>query len=620
MCGIAGYVGNGDKKTLVAMLQSISHRGPDDNGIFIDGEIGLGHNRLSIIDLSSRGKQPMFDSEKTVCIVFNGEIYNFQDLRKQLESKYSFKSKTDTEVLLYAYKEWGVRCLEKLNGMFSFVIYDKKKQLLFGARDRLGEKPLKYYLDRNIFAFASEIKGLLPILKSTPEIDPVAIDHYLTFQYVPVSHTGFKNIFKLPRAHYFIFKNGKLQIKQYWDISFTEKLSLSEEDWEEMLLQKIKESVKTRLIADVPIGVFLSGGVDSSAVVALMAQNSRLPVKTFSIGFEDPNFNELKYANIVAKHYQTDHQTFKVTYRMMSDIFVRLADYYDEPFADNSAIPMLLLSQLTRKHVRVALSGDGGDENFGGYTRYNVVAFSQFYKRVPKIARSLLTTGARITDLVANTKLTHRAYTYATTFDLPFYERNVYYNCFFDNKTKNHLYTREFRELIDNSDSFQIFKSLYKPQISDLDNALNFDFSYYLPEDLLFKTDIASMAFSLEVRSPLLNHELVELTSRMPDWLKVKFFNKKYILKKLLVKNNILPKEVVYRSKKGFVAPIEKWLKGDLKNFVIDQVTSSKLLSKNIFDRERLRQYLQDYFQDKHTDSNNIFSLLSLSSWINKYC
>jgi asparagine synthase (glutamine-hydrolysing) len=333
MCGIAGYAGKGDKNSLEKMLEATSHRGPDSRGTFVDGNIGLGANRLSIIDLSPFGKQPMFDQDKSLSIVFNGEIYNFHDLRKQLVRKYRFQSKTDTEVVLYAYKEWGVDCLRKLNGMFSFVIYDRTKQLLFGARDRLGEKPLKYYVDRGNFAFASEVKGLLPIV-SKIEIDPIAIHHYLTLQYVPAPFTGFQKIFKLPPAHYFLYKDGKLQIKRYWEFFFAEKLSLAEKEWEELLLAKLIESVKSRLMADVPFGVFLSGGIDSSCVVALMALFSKRPIKTFTISFDEASFNEAQYANIVARQYRTNHKVLQVTQKMMGDLFTHLADYYDEPFAD----------------------------------------------------------------------------------------------------------------------------------------------------------------------------------------------------------------------------------------------------------------------------------------------
>lgn len=619
MCAIAGYVGKGSRKMLKAMLDMTSHRGHDDRGIFIDHKVGLGANRLSIIDLSSRGKQPIFDRKGAVGVVLNGEIYNFQELRKQLKSKYIFMSKTDTEVLLYAYKEWGINCLKELNGMFAFVIYDKKKNLLFGARDRLGEKSLKYYLDDGIFAFASEVKGLLPALKSRPEVDPVAINYYLTLQYVPAPFTGFKKLFKLPPAHYFIFRNGELQIKKYWEISFTEKLILSEEEWVRRILEKLNESVKSRLIADVPVGVFLSGGLDSSIVVALMAQVSNKGLKTFSIGFDDPDFDESRYADLVAKLYKTNHQTFKVSNKMMSDVFTHLADYYDEPFADNSVIPTIVLSRLASKYVKVALTGDGGDENFAGYDRYNVVVFSDIYEKVPHVAKKILSSVATLTHRVVKTKFTSRVETYIRTFKLPFYKRYLYYSPFFDNETKHSLYSSQFQDAVVKHNSFEIFRPLYNPHLSKLDNALNFDIKSYLPEDLLFKIDIASMAYSLEVRAPFLNHELIELAAKIPPDLKIKFFKKKYIFKKALEDSHLLPKEIIHRRKRGFVAPIDRWLRGEFKDFVKDKLTSKKFKEANIFDPIRLEKYLQDYFRGGKISSNNIFALLSLASWIEKY-
>lgn len=618
MCGIAGYMGKGTRDQLASMLTATSHRGPDARGIFIDENVGLGQNRLSIIDLSQNGRQPMFDSEKSICIVFGGEIYNYQDIKKQL-SEFSFTSKTDTEVLLYAYKKWGIKCLEKLNGMFSFVIYDKKKNLLFGARDRIGEKPLKYYIGKNIFAFSSEIKGLLPILPKRPELDPIAINHYLTLQYVPFPYTGFKHIFKLPPAHYFIYKNEKLQIQKYWSLSFSKKENLSEGEWEDVLLKKLRESVKARLISDVPLGAFLSGGIDSSAVVALMAEHSKEKIKTFSIGFNDSKFDESYFARIVAKQYHTDHSSIVVTNKMMSDVFEKLSDYYDEPFADNSAIPTFLLSKLARKKVTVALSGDGGDENFAGYERYNIVAFSNLYKSVPKEIKDLLVYGTGFIRSIANTTFTERSYIYTKTFSLPYYRKYLFYNSFFNNEIKRELFSRDFKAKVARLDTFNMYKKMYSPKLSDIDNALLFDIMTYLPEDLLYKTDIASMANSLEIRSPFLNHELFELTAQIPFHFKIKLFNKKYIFKKLLLKNKYLPKEIIYRKKRGFTAPINKWLKGSHRGLLLEKMSSKKFINSNIFDQHKLKDYVSDYLDGRQISSNNIFALLSLSSWIQKY-
>ncbi|NMB70462.1 asparagine synthase (glutamine-hydrolyzing), partial [candidate division WWE3 bacterium] len=375
MCGICGFSGNYTQSDLSVMADTLAHRGPDSKGdvLYSDMGIGLGHRRLAIIDLSPAGNQPMYDDSGDIVIVFNGEIYNFQTIRKRLAANYTFKSNSDTEVLINAYKEWGTDCLSKLNGMFSFVIYDKRKRLLFGARDKIGEKPLKYYYDGKNFVFASEVKAILKIIKHAPEIDPVAIHHYLTLQYVPSPMTGFKNIYKLPPAHYFIFQNGNLEIKKYWSLDFSNKDVHSEQEWEEIIIKEIERSVKMRMIADVPIGALLSGGLDSSTVVAFMAKNSPKPINTFSIGFDNQMFDESQYAKIVSDLYSTSHNTLMVTSNDLMELLPTLMDYYDEPIADNSILPTFLVSKLTREQVTVALDGDGGDENFAGYDRYNIV-------------------------------------------------------------------------------------------------------------------------------------------------------------------------------------------------------------------------------------------------------
>lgn len=617
MCGIAGYAGSGNKKTLLTMLGAISHRGPDDQGIYIDKKVGLGNNRLSIIDLSSKGRQPIFDDTRSICIVFNGEIYNFQDLRKELESKYTFKTNTDTEVLLMSYKEWGIDCLQRLNGMFSFVIYDKNKDLLFGARDRLGEKPLKYYFNGESFIFASEIKGILPALKSKPEIDPIAINHYLTFGYVPAPLTGFKNIYKLPPGHFFHYKQGKLKIKKYWRLDFKNKINLPEKEWENILIKKLRESVKSRLIADVPVGVFLSGGIDSSALVALISQITKNKIKTFTVAFDDPKFDESKYASLITKLYNTDHKVLRVTSKMMAEIFTKLTNYYDEPFADNSIIPTVLLSKLASKHVKVALTGDGGDENFGGYERYNIVSFAGIYEKVPRLFRLYIGNLSKLANILIPTQFTNRLRRYTETFDQPFFRKYLQYSSFFDNETKFNLYTSAFLSKVKKSDSFSIFRRFYKKG-SDLDNALNIDINTYLPEDLLFKTDIASMAYSLETRAPFLNHELLELTARMPHQLKVKLFNKKYIFKKILRNNNLVPDSIINRPKRGFVVPIGKWLKEDFKELLIEKLSSQKFKDSKIFDQVKLMNYLQEFFSGK-VSANSIFVLLILALWVDEY-
>ncbi len=617
MCGIVGYAGNVNREKISKMLYSIAHRGPDDSGMFVRGEIGLGNNRLAVIDVSPKGHQPMFDDEKSICIVYNGEMYNFMDVRRKLEKEFKFRSNSDTEVIIYAYKKWGTGCLKYLNGMFAFVIYDMRNRLLFGARDRLGEKPLKYYFDGDDFIFASEVKAILSVIKNKPEMDLEAVNDFLTLQYVPAPATGFKNIFKLPPASYFIYKNRRLSIKKYWHLDFSDKLNLSENEWTGLLDEKINMSVKSRMVSDVPIGAFLSGGIDSGATTAYMARNSLKPIKTFSIGFTDKNFDETKHSKEIAKLYKTDHSYIKVHPAIFKEEISKIADYYDEPFADNSLIPSLFLSRFARQKVTVALSGDGGDENFAGYDRYNIVKFGKIYSQIPKGIRSTLVNP--VTDLaflIHPNLLTKRIETFAGTFDSPFYRKYLYYRSFFSDHDKKNIYTRMMKNT---SDTFAKGKRDYEKKLDWIDSALKTDINSYLPEDLLYKMDIASMSASLEVRAPLLDYELMELTAKIPPGLKIKGFNKKYIFKQMLIKNNILPEEIINRPKKGFNPPLGRWLKKDLKKYVYELLNAKKLRQSGIFDDKKLDDYIDRYYSTDLNYHNNIFALMTLSNWIEKY-
>jgi len=620
MCGIVGYVGDVDIDKIAKMLQATAHRGPDDNGIFINGNVGLGNNRLSVIDLSPKGHQPMFDNEKTVCIVYNGEMYNFMELRQELKKDYKFKSSSDTEVIIYAYKKWGINCLKHLNGMFAFVIYDIKNNLLFGARDRCGEKPLKYFFDGKTFIFASEIKGILTVLNEKPEMDIEAVSDYLTLQYVPSPKTGFKNIFKLPSASYFVFKNGKLKINKYWSLNFSEKLNINEEEWMELLEAKIDQCVKSRMISDVPVGSFLSGGVDSSAVTALMAKNSMKRINTFSVGFDDPKFDETKFSKQISDQYKTEHSYIRVNSKIFKDELTKMSDYYDEPFADNSLIPTLFLSRFVRNKVTVSLSGDGGDENFAGYDRYNIVAFSELYQLLPKFIRNGLVKPITNSLFFLSTNLlTHRIKTFSNTFDLPIYQKYILYKSFFNTKDKRTIFSDKVNKMIGNHDTFLIDKKIYDKKLTNVDNALKADINSYLSEDLLYKIDIASMSVGLEVRSPLLDYQLMELAAKMPSYLKIKMFDKKYIFKKMLTRNGILPENVVNRPKRGFNPPIGNWFKNDMKEYVIDVLESKKFRQFDIFDNNKLDNYIKKYYSSNLNYHNNIFALIALSSWVNKY-
>jgi len=618
MCGIVGYAGFAKKIPLDRAIEKIHHRGPDDNGAIYFDKVALGNTRLAIIDLSPKGHQPMFNRDKTLCITYNGEIYNFKEIKKLLEEKYQFKSNSDTEVILYAYQEWGVKCLEKLNGMFAFVIYDLKKKTLFGVRDRLGQKPLKYYFENGLLIFASEIKAILPLLGGKPELDEVAIDDFLTLQYVPTPKTGFKDIYKLPAGHYFIYKEKKLSVHKYWSLNFTKKLKLSESEWHELVLSEIERSVKSHLISDVPVGALLSGGLDSSIVVAMMSKYSSERINTFSIGFDDKKFDETPYAQQVSQMYNTNHTQLLVTSEDLMKNIANTVDLYDEPIGDNSILPTMLVSRLASSKVKVALTGDGGDENFAGYDRYTFVNIANFIAKSPSIFKKVALLHAKTAFQLRPNKLTERMNRFFSSLDDQFYRKYVNYNSFFSNAIKRSLYSDEFRKSLGDNDSFDTYSSYFDEKLSDLDNALKIDIRTYLPDDLLYKTDTASMRYGLELRSPFLDHSLMEKIAAMPSDMKIKLLTKKIILKDIALKNKLLPKEIIYRSKQGFNIPQNKWFKGPLKKFVTKTILSSGMIGR-IFDRGKMEAYLDDYYKTNLNYDNNIFALLMLSLWFDKY-
>lgn len=618
MCGIVGYCGFTKRVSLNNALATINHRGPDGNGAEYFEGTALGNTRLAILDLSEKGHQPMFNKDKSLCIVFNGEIYNFLEVKKLLDLKYQFRSNSDTEVILYAYQEWGVKCLEKLDGMFSFVIYDLKKQLLFGARDRLGQKPLKYYLDKEKLIFASEIKAILKLLDHKPAIDEIAIDNFLTLQYVPAPATGFKKIYKLPSAHYFVYKNKKISVKRYWSLDFQKKSTLSKEKLEDSIFNEINKSVKSHLISDVPVGALLSGGLDSSIMVALMSLNSSNKINTFSIGFDDDKFDETPYAKIVSKLYHTHHTQLNVTSKDLIDSLKEITNICDEPLGDNSILPTFLVSKLANKKVKVALTGDGGDENFAGYERYVFVKLAESLGKLPHFFRKILSIIGGFIFILYPSKQTERINRFFSSLSLPFYSRYINYNSFFSQKIKDSLYSIGFKKIVDKNNTYKIYKKLFDPKLDSLDNALKIDINTYLPDDLLYKSDSASMAQGLELRSPFLDHSLMEKVASITSQEKLLFTHKKKILKEIALKKGLLPREIVNRSKHGFTIPQNKWFKSTLKKYIYDTILASSMID-NIFDRSKMQEYLDRYFKTNLNYDNNIFALLMLASWVDRY-
>jgi len=619
MCGISGKLYfNRDKSVskeeIERMSKAIFHRGPDDKGIFIDRNIGLGHQRLSIIDLSPSGHQPMSDNEGKIWIVFNGEIYNFLDLRRELEKNgIKFKSKSDTEVIIHLYKKYGVNCLRYLRGMFAFAIWDSEKRQLFLARDRVGKKPLKYYQDNNCFIFASELKAILTNPEIKKKIDYEAIDEYLTYQYVPHPKTGFKNIYKLEPAHFLIVKeDGKVAKQRYWQLDYFQKLDLSESEWEEKILEKLRESVRLRLVSDVPLGAHLSGGIDSSLIVALMAQQTKKPVKTFSIGFKESDYNELPYARLVAQRYKTDHQEFIVGPNAI-ELLPKLVRQYEEPYADSSVLPTWYLSGSTKKHVTVALNGDGGDENFAGYDRFSAVKLFHQLRNVP--FKNFLKLINRALYQITKIKLFWKAARFFAALNnkpLDFYLQII--NCL-SPENKDLIYSDDFKELVKNSGWRSSLKEKFDEtkNLEWLDQLLYVGINTYLPDDLLVKVDIASMAHALEIRSPFLDHELLELTAKMPTSLKLRGYNKKYLLKKIAYK--YLPKECIERPKRGFSVPLEHWFRAKLNDYLKEQLLDKKFFDFG-FKKDGIGKLIQNHKDCRQDYTNQLWALLVLKNWL----
>ncbi|PIY00122.1 asparagine synthase (glutamine-hydrolyzing) [bacterium (Candidatus Howlettbacteria) CG_4_10_14_3_um_filter_37_10] len=626
MCGIAGKAYFNNKEVLVrdieAMNEKITHRGPDDSGVYIskNKRVGMGHRRLSVIDLSPLGHQPM-NYLNRYWISYNGEIYNFQILREKLKKDgYQFKSKTDTEVILALYDKYGKKCLDHLRGMFAFVIFDEKENTIFAARDRVGKKPFKYYLDENVFIFASELKSILTQKEYIKEPDWTAIHHYLTLQYCPAPLTGFKGIKKLEPGHYlFLNLNGKKIIKeQYWKLDYSKKMKLTEDEWSRKINGKLEESVKLRMVSDVPLGAFLSGGIDSSAIVGIMSKFSKTPIKTFSIGFEEKKYNELKYARKIADLFKTDHTEFIVKPNALEDLRM-LAKQYEEPFADSSALPTCYLSKLTKEHVTVALNGDGGDENFAGYSRYSAFKLSLLYAKLGLINKAMVLPATKMLANNTNNPFFARAHRFSKSASDDYRSRYLEYIAYFNNEDKESLYTDNFKNQVWPEDTYKIIVEKFNGANikNKIDQVLYTDFVSYLPDDLLAKIDIASMAVSLECRSPLLDHKFLELTAKVPPELKLSgLTNKKYIFKKAL--ENFIPNEILYRPKMGFGVPINTWFRNDLESFTKQTLLSKKATSRSLFKKKEISRLLSEHARGMD-HQYRIWALLMLELWLEEY-
>ncbi len=619
MCAIAGIVAHqGELPGIEVLGQAQRHRGPDAKGTWSDGICTLGHQRLAIIDLSEAGRQPLSNEDGTVWITFNGEIYNFQTLRRELEDAgHRFRTRTDTEVIVHAYEQWGAGCVRRLRGMFAFGLWDQRRRRLLLARDRVGKKPLFYAQAGNRFLFASELQGLLADDQIPRETNYEAMDAYLTYGYIPAPHTAFRRIFKLPPAHWLTldWNEGEpgIHIERYWSLVYTPKLTLGEDAAREILREKLTEAVRLRMVSDVPLGAFLSGGIDSSIVVGLMAQLSGARVKTFSIGFEDAAYDETAHARRIAEKWHTDHHEFIVQPNAL-EILPKLVRHFGEPYADSSAIPTFAVSQLTRQHVTVALNGDGGDESFAGYERYLGHQLAERVNTLPGVTAAARVLSQFIPESLSHKSRVRSAQRFFSVAAAPMTARHTRWVGYFDSAAKSQLYSRAFLQQLHGARDGWLGTLFQEVATLDpVDAAMAVDVRSYLPFDLLVKVDITSMANSLEARSPFLDHEVMEFAARLPVHLKMRGGQLKSLLKRTFA--DLLPPANVQRRKMGFGVPLDAWLRGELRELVSDTLLSTRALQRGYFQPAALTRLLREHWQGTADHSFKLWNLLMLELW-----
>lgn len=623
ICGIINYDSREDtkKQALAKMCAAIVHRGPDDEGIYVKGAVGLGHRRLKIIDLSDTGHQPMCNEDGKIWLVFNGEVYNYRELRQELINKgHVFKSTSDTETVVHLYEEYQEDCVKYLRGMFAFAIWDDNRQSLLLARDRAGKKPLLYSYANGVFYFASEFSSLLESGAIKKEIDHNAIDYYLTFGYIPAPLTIYKGVSKLMPANTLIFRKGKIVTNRYWNLDYEKKIKISEADAREELLSRLKEAVKVRLYSDVPIGAFLSGGIDSSTVVALMSQLSSERIKTFSIGFQEQDYSELKYARNIADKYNTEHHELIVKPKAL-EILPLLIERYGEPYADSSSIATYYVAQATRQYVTTALNGDGADEIFAGYERYQGMAAAEIYHRLPRFLRIISGGIAHVFPDSINPKNRLRnlkRFTQAISLEPE--QRYLKWLSIFENSFKyESLYSQDFKKNINITNPSDYLAPYFDGSkgLNIIDRVSMVDINTTLPNDYLVKVDIATMANSLEGRSPFLDHKLMEFAVSLPAEYRMNGFTKKYILKKAI--KDLVPKENIYRRKMGFGVPVGEWFRSELKGFLIENLLSRASLKRGYFRPQVVENIVNQHIQKKANYSQQLWSLLMLELWHQKF-
>jgi asparagine synthase (glutamine-hydrolysing) len=636
MCGITGAIWTDPKlaiepPVLERMIEVLRHRGPDDGGQYRSEYrlrppyeaapgVALGFRRLAIIDLEG-GAQPMSNEDGSVWVVFNGEIYNFQALRHRLEGAgHRFRTRSDTEAIVHLYEDEGVDCFRHLNGMFAIAIWDARHRRLVLGRDRLGQKPLVYRLESQRLLFASELKSLLEVPGVPRDIDPAAVDEYLTYQYIPHPNTIFRGIRKLPPGHCATFQDGSFKIQPYWQPDLNHQREISESQAAEELREILSSSVQLRMQSDVPLGAFLSGGIDSSLIVALMQQHASQPVATFTIGFPVAEYDETKYARQVAEHLGTDHHEFQVTPDGV-EILPQLVWHFDEPFADSSAIPTWYVSQLTRRHVTVALTGDGGDELFAGYPRYRAVAMGAWMDRLTPLRRMLgarfwqsLPAASRQKSLIRQLKRFSEALSASPQ------RRYLEWIAIFGEARRAALYSDDFLAQLPDSDPFAFLESAWSRAAGrDAVTAVSLaDLLTYLPCDLMTKVDIASMAHGLECRQPMLDYRFVELAASLPMRLKYRPLRPKRILRRAF--GDLLPQEIWTRKKMGFGVPLDHWFRDELKDLTHDLLLDATARSRGFFRAEAVANLVQQHENHTFDHSYRLWALVIFEMWLRRWC
>ena len=619
MCGICGFNWK-DEELIRRMNNQMAHRGPDQDGLYCCDDVSLGHRRLSIIDLSEHGRQPMFNEDGSLCLVFNGEIYNFQELRDTLIQKgHTFSSHADSEVIIHAYEEYGMGVLDKLRGMFAFALYDLKDKTLFLARDRIGIKPLYYYHKDDKLVFASEIKAILEDRTIERKLCHQALYDYLGFEFVPAPATMFQDIYKIPAGHYLLCRQGQVQVKRYWDLDFaSQDPALSYDESVEKLRGLLDYAVKSHLVSDVPLGVFLSGGLDSSAIVAMMRRHISGPLKTFTIGYQDKSFSELDYAAQVAQYFDTEHQVLMLD-DIKSDYVEKALWHLDEPMTDLSTVPLYLLCKQAREHVTVCLSGEGADESFAGYDRFKASKLNLFFRMIPAPVRKQIVGRliAALPDQPQKKGAVNMLKRFVEGANLPPEGHHLRWQYFSSEEQNNRLFNKSFKGQTV-FDPFRIVRE-YSGRCNAHDRInreIYLDMRYMMTDSVLMKVDKMSMASSLEVRVPLLDHVLVEFLASLPgDW-KLKGFETKHIFRSAL--QGLLPDNIVHRGKQGYSLPVKHLLRGEMKSYMIALLNDSSIIRENMH-LDYVNRLIKEHCDMVHNHNHVLWALINVAIWHNRF-